>query len=278
MSADFAEFVHARHLDAFIEAARAHESHILVRKTGRASLQYVGKSGYTGKRADMKAKTAKRNIAPYQLEGLVCSPLIHPGACKDGAPAQWHKSAHLITIPPEGFDDGAQPGWCRTPYVLQTNRRHKHYGCIAWVENGLLTPRYVHGDYDLYAIIPAGKGRDLNALPVTRLPMPANIMAQPRSMTLPQRTQREALLESKAVTDLVGPLSFKVANFLNVKIADTEPGLLGALMVNHGEHINQGPGSQDFQEVLAFHPAPRAGEYAKILRNKQEHEEYYRTA
>ena len=269
--------MHARHIDAFVEAARTYRCHILVRKTKRASLQYVGKSGYTGKRADMKAKTAKRNIAPYQLEGLVCSPLIHPGACEPDARQEWHKSAHLITIPPDGFDDREQPRWCRTPYVLQTDRRHKHYGCIAWVENGLLTPRYVHGDYDLYAIIPAGRAFDPNNVAVKPLPMVAR-MDLPRSMPLEQRTRREALLEDKAPTDYVGPLTFEVATFLNLQIAKTEPGLLSALMVNHGEHVNQGPAKQDFQEVLAFMPEAQGGAWAKILHNRQEHEEFYRNA
>lgn len=279
MNPEFADFVHARHVDAFIDAAREHKCSILVRKTGRASLQYVGKTGYTGKRADMKGKTAKRNVGPYQLEGLVCSPYIHPAACKDDALQEWGKSAHLVTVPPEGgFDDREQPRWCHTPYVLQTNRRHKHYGCLAWVENGLLTPRYVHGDYDLYAIIPTGRGRELASLEVKPLPMPATIMSPPRSMMLEERTRRTDLLESKAVTDLVGPKTFEVVNYLNVKIARSEPGLLGALMVNHGEHINQGLKSHDYQEVLAFFPESRGGEWARILRNRQEHEEFYRSA
>jgi hypothetical protein len=270
MSAEFDEFVHPRHFGAFVEAARTFGCHILLRKTGRASLQWVGKPGYTGKRADMKAKTAKCDAAGYRLEGLVVSPEIHPGACKPGAMQEWHKSKHLITIPPNGFGDNDRLRGCLTPYVLQTNPRHRHYGCIALVENGLLAPHYVHGDYDLYAIIPAGARRDAQRPPVRPQPMVVN---PPRVLGLEQRLE----LEAKAPVDHVGPLSFKVANFLNVKIGETAPGALGALMVNHGEQVNLGAAMQDHQEVLAFMPEPRGNELARILRNRQDHEAYYRS-
>jgi hypothetical protein len=148
---------------------------------------------------------------------------------------------------------------------------------VAWVEHGLLTPRYVHGDYDLYAILPAGREFDLAGLRVTNAAMNA-VMDPPRALTLQQRLQREAQLKSIFPADRVGPLTFEVANFLNLHIAKSEPGLLGALMVNHGEHVNQAADKQDFQEVLAFMPKPRGGQHAMILRNRQEHEEFYRNA
>jgi len=269
--------VHPRHIDAFLLATEKHRCHILVRKTGKSSLQYFGQSGYTGKRADMKAKTAIRNSSPYQIEGLVCSPLIHPGACKPGALEEWRKSAHLVTIPPAGFDDDHQPRGCHTPYMLQTNRNHRHYGCIAWVENGLLTPRYVHGDYDLYLIIPAGHPFVPADSTARKVPMGAT-MDPPTSLTLLQRLQRQAELDAHAVTDLVGPLSTRVGTFLNLEIAKKEPGFLGAMMVNHGEHVLQGAASQDYQDVLAFNPEERGGSRARILHNQTEHQEYYRNA
>lgn len=272
---EFCDFVHERHMGVFFEAARVHECHILVRRTGRASLRFVGKPGYTGKRADMKAKTAERDQGRYQLAGLVCSPEIHPAACKEGAMAEWRKSAHLITAPRGGFDDRARPVGCRTPYLLQTDPNHRHYGCVAFVENGLLTPHYVHGDYDLFAIIPVKPKPEPRA--VERLRMPADIMALP-SMPFKERLRREEERNAKAVHDLVGEFSFKVATFINVRIAASEPGMAGALMVNHGEHVNQADYGGRFQAVLAFMPEKRDGQYGKILRDQQDHEAFYGSA
>jgi hypothetical protein len=277
MDADFDDFVHPRHFDAFVEAAHTYRSHILVRKTGRASLQYCGRPGYTGKRADMKAKTALRDVGGYRLRGLVCSPLIHPGACKPGAVVDWDKSAHLITVPPAGFDDRTQPIGCPSPYLLQTDRRHRHYGCVAWVENGLLVPRYVHGDYDLYAIVPAGRPYDPSGQPVRGQPMPPTMNA-PRGLPLAERVARDDTLRSQAVVDQIGPLSLEIATFLNLRIAKTEPGLPGALMVNHGEQVNLGLAQQDFQPVLAFLAEPRGGELARVLNDRPQHEAFYRQA
>jgi hypothetical protein len=277
MSEDVSEYVHVRHLEAFIEAARTYRCHILVRKTGRASLRYFGISGYAGKLADMKAKTAARDVHPYQLQGLVCSPLIHPGACKKGAVAEWQKSVHLITSSPNGFDDDRQPRGCATRYLLQTNPRHRHYGCVAWVENGLLVPRYVHGDYDLYAIIPAGTPFTPNNSPTRAQPMRAT-MDLPASLTLSQRLSREDMLRKHAVQDRVSHLSFEVGTFLNLRIARIEGEVPGALMVNHGEQVNLGSPGQDFQHVLAFLASSRKGQSLTLLRNQFEHEAFYADA
>jgi len=55
----------------FLEAARQFQIWILVRRTNRASLEYVGRPGYTPKRIDCKVKTADIDSAPYRLAGLV---------------------------------------------------------------------------------------------------------------------------------------------------------------------------------------------------------------
>lgn len=277
MTADFFEYVHPRHFDAFVEAAQQYRCHILVRKTGRASLQYCGLPGYAGKRADMKAKTAARDLPPYKLQGLVCSPLIHPGACKPEALKEWLKSAHLITVPKDGFDDHAQPRGCSTPYLLQTDPGHKHYGCVAWVEHGLLVPRYVHGDYDLYAIVPSGEAFEPGAQTVRGQPM-AGRMDLPRQMPLAQRVAREELLRQHAVSDVLSSLSLQVATFLNLRIARSESGIPGALMVNHGEQVNLGVAAVDHQPVLAFLAEPRDGELAIVLSGRAAHEAFFRSA
>jgi hypothetical protein len=277
MVAEFSDYVHPRHFDAFVEAAHQFRCHILVRRTGRASLQYCGLPGYTGKRADMKAKTAARDLPPYRLQGLVCSPLVHPRACRPDALQKWQESARLITVPAGGFDDNLQPRGCATPYMLQTDPRHRHYGCVAWVEYGLLVPRYVHGDYDLYAIVPAGRAFEPGAQPVRSQPMTPG-MNLPERMPLAERVAREDMLRQHAPADMVGPLSLQVSTYLNLRIARSEPGIAGALMVNHGEQVNLGAAAVDNQPVLAFLAESRSGALAIELPDRAAHEAFFRSA
>ena len=66
-------------------AAKEFKSWILVRRTNRASLDYIGKPGYTPKRIDCKAKTADLDQSGYKLAGLYRrSRSVHPGAFKAG--------------------------------------------------------------------------------------------------------------------------------------------------------------------------------------------------
>lgn len=273
MDLDYSDFVHPNHFMIFVAAAQTFNCSILVRKTGRATLSWVGKRGYTGKRADMKAKTANANIGSHSVAGLVCSPLLRPEAFTPdrlaSAYKEWHKSSHLITVPSDktGFDDKAQPRGCLTPYLVQTNPDHKHYGCVALVEMGLLVPRYVHGDYDLYAIVPAKQVFGPNANPIRRSTL-GSTMA-PDKLGLRERLQMQ-------VPNLEGPLSFQVANYVSIRIAGTSPDLLGALMVNHGEQVNIGPEGNTFEPVLAITPKQINGQWARILATRNDHEQFYR--
>lgn len=271
MSLEYFDFVHPNHFTIFIEAAHAFNCHILIRQTGRATLSWVGKRGYTGKRGDMKAKTANLNTGRHSVAGLVCSPLLLPQAFTAdrlvSARREWAKSRQLMTEPPNGFDDDRQPLGCRTPYMVQTNPSHRHYGCVALVEMGLLTPRYVHGDYDLYAIIPAGQVFDPDAVSVRRSTL-GSTMA-PRGLGLRERLQMQT-------PNLEGPLSFQVANYVNTRIAGTSPDLLGALMVNHGEQVNIGSAGHTFEPVLAIMPEKVNGQWARILTTREDHERFYR--
>jgi hypothetical protein len=275
MSLSYIDFIHPNHTGIFVEAARAFNCHILVRKTGQASLSWVGKRGYTGKRADMKAKTANQNIGRYQLAGIVCSPYLQPLAFTPermaSAQKEWSKCQHLITVANNraGFDDHQQPRGCRTPYLVQTNPNHKHFGCVALVDMGLLVPRYIHGDYDLYAIIPAGKPFDANAISPVSSSLGSTM--RPSAMTLQE-------YDRLSVENKESELSFRVAIYINNRIEGTSPDLLGALMVNHGEQINLGKPGQTFEPVLAVMPRQEHGQWLKILNNQQDHEQFYRSA
>lgn len=275
MNSGFSDFVHPAHFSVFVQAARTFNCHILVRKTGRASINWIGRRGYTGKRADLKAKTANRSVGRWQTEGLVCSPRLLPQAFTPqrlaSALKEWSKSEHLITVPKDraGFPDDRQPLGCRTPYLVQTNPNHRHYGCVALVDMGLLVPRYVHGDYDLYAVIPAGQAFD-----------PDGVKARQSTLGSTMAPARMGLQEKLglSVPNLEGPLSFRVATFLNNRIAGTSPDLLGALMVNHGEQINLGKPGQTYEPVLAVMPERRNGQWSLVLATRTDHEAFYRHA
>lgn len=119
----------------FLAAAAKFQVWILVRRTNRDSLKYIGQPGYTPKPIDCKAKTADVDIPPFKLAGLVVNPEIHPKAFKPGkepqALAAWKSMGSLA---------GSR-------FKTDTNPSSKHYGCL------LLNGKYIHGDYDLKDII-----------------------------------------------------------------------------------------------------------------------------
>ncbi|HET7930885.1 MAG TPA: hypothetical protein VFL63_05810 [Rhodanobacteraceae bacterium] len=266
------EFVHVAHMPYFIEAAKLFHCHILVRKTGHASLNWVGRCGYTGKRADMKGKTSDRDAGRYLSAGLVCSPRLRPDAFTPSrlakAREEWQHSSHLVTVPDaRGFADDRPARGCPTPYILQTNRNHKHYGCVALTDMGLLRPRYVHGDYDLYAIVPEGSIHLVTKTPIIESRLGSTM--KPSGMGLEDQLKLQ-------VKNLEGPLSFRVANYINVKIAGSSSDLLGSLMVNHGEQVNLGQKGITDEPVLAFLSRKVDGEWTRVLDTLQEQALFFR--
>jgi hypothetical protein len=119
----------------FLEAARYFQCWILMRRTNRASLEYVGRPGYTPKRFDCKAKTADMDVSPYKLAGLVVNPNLQPRAFKaeklEKAKQFWSEMTPLLG----------------NIYTLDSDPKSKHYGCLK------LGGAYIHADYDLYDII-----------------------------------------------------------------------------------------------------------------------------
>lgn len=119
----------------FLEAAKKFHAWILVRRTNRASLPYIGRPGYMPKRIDCKAKTADVDVGRYQLAGLVVDASIHPGAFGGGKAAK-ALAAWKSMLPLQG-----------RAYTVDQNPGSKHYGCL------LCEGKYIHGDYDLYDIV-----------------------------------------------------------------------------------------------------------------------------
>lgn len=153
--------------DIFSKAAVNYRVHILVRATNPASLPYMSLPDYSAKRLDCKAKTADRNVTlngrAYQTAGLVVDPTVVGATAYDGAKygkalEEWDKFRGLVAQ--NLFDASGKrlalyfPGL--TLYAVQLDPEHKHYGCVMFSSMSLATAAsYVHGDYDLYAIVPA---------------------------------------------------------------------------------------------------------------------------
>jgi len=146
-------------VEAFLAAAAEFQVYIVVRRTNSASIPYIGKAGYVPKRIDCKAKTADRNFfhqglgRPLVIAGLVVKPDLPEfekafRADKYASALKcWNEFRPLVIE-----IAGASPGF--RPYVVETDESSPRYGCVKLVEGAAAgSGKYVHGDYDLYAIL-----------------------------------------------------------------------------------------------------------------------------
>ena len=152
-------------IDTFKAAAKRFNAWILVRRTNSESIKYAGERDYVPKRLDCKAKTADFDvvlpgIGKRLTAGLVVNPTL-PGfenAFKQGkyteALTEWNGFKPLVHFPDPGKPVTYFPGG--KFYSVQMNPAHKHFGCVMFSSSSLAAAgKYIHGDYDLYAIIPA---------------------------------------------------------------------------------------------------------------------------
>jgi hypothetical protein len=165
MKHDITAFMRQQDIEAFRAAARHFGVYIAVRRTNPASLEYIGKDGYVAKRLDCKAKTADQNcIVEGQvrtLAGLVVDPhRVGPAAYKPGkydkALKEWDKFRPLLA--PDMLGAGGGRAYTYMPggklYAVQRDASHKHYGCVMFASHSLLSgAKYIHGDYDLMAVV-----------------------------------------------------------------------------------------------------------------------------
>lgn len=154
----------------FKGAARHFNVHILVRRTNPASLPYVGRAGFTPKRLDCKAKTADRNARPrgraqIDCAGLVVDPTVTgPGAYNtarkyETSLKEWAKFSERH-IHDEVRSREGQQRFTYIPrgglYYVDMDPDSPRYGCVKFTSSSLITAgKYVHGDFDLYGIVPA---------------------------------------------------------------------------------------------------------------------------
>ena len=158
------------HTRVFQAAARHFDVFILVRRTNLASLRFIGEPGFVPKRIDCKAKTADcpvtlQGVPAVDCAGLVVDPsLMGEGAFSTGkkfqsALKEWGKfrmgyineavrtleGQRRLTYVPGGMH-----------YFVDLDPASPRYGCVKFTASGLMSAgKYIHGDFDLYGIVPA---------------------------------------------------------------------------------------------------------------------------
>jgi len=177
----------SRDIAACSEAAKFYEVYILVRRTNTQSIQYIGRPGYVAKRLDCKAKTADFSVRLpegfKEVAGLVVDPTLegfhrafNPGKLIE-AKEEWKKFKPLVA--PDMLTPHGKAAYTYMPkgkfYAVQLDKKNKHYGCVMFSSSSLLSAaNYIHGDYDLYDIVPADNPKENIVYEGMRLDVPHN--------------------------------------------------------------------------------------------------------
>jgi hypothetical protein len=231
-------YIAPEHERIFKQAARTYEVWILVRESNPKAWRFYDRDGYYPKRLDIKAKTAKKDLPPYELAGLVPNPETHPGAFGDRNLGKvheyWKATLPHVYIPAPGENRVYLPAG--KLYSVESDPRHKHYGCLYFTLYGLASKKlFICGDYDLYGLISA---KD----PSQHLFVEETMLGQPHART---------------------PELRDVQYFLNRE--------LGAPLIQHG--AQESFMSHQEEGVVIFWPDGNQVTYAN---NKKEIEELYR--
>jgi len=150
------DYMPPQHVDGFKRTAGRFQVWILVRRGNPKSLQWIGKSGYIPKMLDCKAKTAEMDVEGHLTAGLVTSPILLPQAFGpeklQKALGEWEKFApklYTFNTQTSLADDRAGKH-----YTIQTDKTHRHYGCVMYKPVFRSLGEFIHADYDLYAVVP----------------------------------------------------------------------------------------------------------------------------
>ncbi len=185
--ADLHQHMKPEHVQVFLRAAKLHSVVILVRRTNPESVKYIGRVGYVPKPIDCKAKTAQSDVTingkKKKTAGLVVNPELQgfssafasarkladakkcwkdlePNVSKlvydaRGAPTNTYLEPKVSGV----YDAyGAPTSWdlkSKKRFFVQMDPDHEHFGCVMISVSGLVSDgAYIHGDYDLYGIVP----------------------------------------------------------------------------------------------------------------------------
>jgi len=214
-----------------------------VRRTNLKSLAHIGDKACVPKRLDCKAKTADRDYThpkygPKSVAGLVVDPTItgRDAFASDDkfakAEAEWTKFAKEMLDEAVKTHEG-QRKLTYVPngkfYFVDLDPASPRHGCVKFASNSLLTAgKYIHGDFDLYGIVPARK-------PALNVAVTEKRLGQ---------------------THVRSPEFFDVQHYVNRK--------LGIPMVLHG--AQEGYSSEHSDEGIdVFHPKSRSGKKLSLM-------------
>jgi hypothetical protein len=158
MAQEQLDLIDPLHKGVFLQAAKHFGVYILVRAANPLAFRFYHQPGYFPKQLDVKAKTAKIDLPPYTLGGLVVNPHIHPAAFGNrdmqGVKKNWEDSLSAIYLPQPGQHRTYLPAGKR--YAVEMDPAHKHYGALHLCKSGLMSHKlFICGDYDLYGLIAA---------------------------------------------------------------------------------------------------------------------------
>lgn len=144
--------------------------YIIVRRSNRESIKYVGQGGFVPKGPETKAKTAQQDFRnpetgkTLKVGGLVVNPRA-PGMRGAFATEKKYASAlkywdefvatgRLDTVE---FKDGKPSRTIlNESFYVDTDRASERFGALKFSRTKMtMSAGYVHGDYDLFAIVPA---------------------------------------------------------------------------------------------------------------------------
>ncbi len=157
------------HIGAFQAAAEHFNVYILVRQTNLASLQHIGQDYALPKPLDCKPKTADMDVVlssgPKKIAGLVVNPEIVGAAAFNGAKygkalSEWQRFSKTMIRPEVAtLEKQRNARWIvGGRYLVDLDPASERYGAVKLTPTGLTTAaKYVHGDFDLYGIIPAAE-------------------------------------------------------------------------------------------------------------------------
>lgn len=260
---------------AFAYTAWWFQVYIMVRRSNELSIDFVGKAGFVPKSPETKAKTAQKDFknlvtgVDLEVGGLVCNPYAPgmEGAYEpdklSGAKKEWDKFVSTGRLGEAEWEpDGkvstrpVRPASAR--FFVDMNRASKRFGALMQCDPSQpRAARYVHGDYDLFAIVPADDPSTNIVVAEQHPASPWHPLRRPPGAVAPETDpdRKSEVQRREEILNFRGREFTDVQNMLNAR--------MGVNMILHG---SQEKAVESFKEkVDVFFPD---GETAIFLEGK----------
>ena len=240
---------------------------ILVRRSNPKSIQYIDQPGFIPKGPDTKAKTAQKDVFiaetgwASRVAGLVCNP--HAPGMKsayastkkyDSALYEWAKfeasGRHCDDLSWEDKDTPSRfylPAG--QPFFTDTRPGTSRFGALMKdTGRGVLHASYIHGDYDLFAVVPADNPGTNIVVSEQHASSPwSHLHRAGKTPAATEDTEKSAEQKAQEIPNFRGQKFIDVQNMLNRR--------MGVTMVLHGSQ-EKAVNSFD-EEVDVFMPNGR---------------------